>query len=93
LAELVRCRVAVIATPALPLAARRREVERVRRIGGLGLLAVEDPEPTAREAAFHETQAGLAWSEGPNVRIGLFLLSSIALLTLLRHTDLHAEKG
>ena len=24
-------------------------------------------------AAFHETLAGLAWSEGPNVRIDLFL--------------------
>jgi len=63
-----------VASPtAWPLAARAQEAERERRIGVLGLLAEGDPESTAREAAFHETQAGLAWSEGHNVRIDLFL--------------------
>ena len=71
--DLVRRRVAVIETPALPHAARAQEAERVRRIDVLGLLAEGDPDATAPEAALHETLAGLAWSEGPNVRIDLFL--------------------
>ena len=58
---------------AWPLATRAQEAERVRRIGVLDLFAEGDPEATAREAAFHETLAGLAWSEGHNVQIDLFL--------------------
>jgi hypothetical protein len=61
---------------AWPLSKRRRcraPRARVRRIGVLGLLAERDPEATEREAALHETLASLAWSEGPNVRIDLFL--------------------
>src|SRR5436190_21172132 len=52
-----------------PLAARAQQPERVRLIGVLSVFAKDDPEATAREAAFQETLADLGWTIGRNVRI------------------------
>ena len=57
------------ATAAWPLAARAQQPERVRLIGVLSVFAKDDPEATAREAAFQQTLADLGWTIGRNVRI------------------------
>jgi putative ABC transport system substrate-binding protein len=54
---------------AWPLAARAQQPERVRLIGVLSVFAKEDPEGTARDAAFQQTLADLGWTVGRNVRI------------------------
>src|SRR5262245_66009193 len=54
---------------AWPLAARAQQGERVRLIGMLSGFAKDDPEATAREAAFQPTLADLGWTIGRNVRI------------------------
>ena len=54
---------------ALPLAARAQQGERVRRIGVLITLAPDDPESTARLAAFVQGLQALGWTDGRNVRI------------------------
>jgi putative ABC transport system substrate-binding protein len=57
------------AAAAWPLGARAQQPERVRLIGVLSVFAKDDPEATAREAAFQETLADLGWTIGRNVRI------------------------
>ena len=54
---------------AWPLAARAQQGERVRRIGVLITLAADDPESTARVAAFLQGLQALGWTDGRNVRI------------------------
>jgi putative ABC transport system substrate-binding protein len=49
--------------------ARAQQPERVRRIGVLMNLAVDDPETRQRMAAFVQTLQELGWTEGHNVRI------------------------
>ena len=57
------------ATAAWPLAARAQQPERVRRIGVLSGLAVNDPESKPRTAAFIEGLQQLGWTVGRNVQI------------------------
>ena len=57
------------AAAAWPLAARAQQPERVRLIGVLSVFAKDDPEGTARDAAFQQTLADLGWTVGRNVRI------------------------
>jgi putative ABC transport system substrate-binding protein len=52
-----------------PLAARAQQPDRVRRIGVLAALAEDDPEMTARLAAFRQGLQKRGWSEGRNVSI------------------------
>jgi putative ABC transport system substrate-binding protein len=52
-----------------PLAARAQQGERMRRIGALMSLPADDPESTARTAAFLQTLQELGWTDGRNVRI------------------------
>ena len=54
---------------AWPLVARAQQPERIRRIGVLSSLAVDDPEGQARIAAFVRELQQLGWDEGRNVRI------------------------
>jgi len=54
---------------AWPLAARAQPVERMRRIGVLMNVAVDDPVGQARNAAFLQGLQQLGWSDGRNVRI------------------------
>src|SRR5262245_9429786 len=54
-----------------PLAARAQQGERMRRIGVLSTLPADDPEGTARTAAFLQTLQELGWSDGRNVRIDI----------------------
>ena len=56
---------------ALPLAARARAGDRVRRIGVLMALDENDPEVKLRLAVFTQALAGLGWTEGRNVRMDL----------------------
>jgi ABC-type uncharacterized transport system substrate-binding protein len=56
---------------AWPLAARAQQPERVRRIGVLAALAEDDPEMTARLAAFRQGLQKRGWSEGRNVSIDI----------------------
>ncbi|MFZ0262992.1 MAG: ABC transporter substrate-binding protein [Pseudolabrys sp.] len=57
------------AAAAWPLAARAQQPERVRRIGVLSGLAVNDPESKPRTAAFIEGLQQLGWTVGRNVQI------------------------
>src|SRR6516162_8970446 len=57
------------AAAAWPLAARAQQGDRVRRIGVLIPLPADDPESTARTAAFLQTLQELGWTDGRNVRI------------------------
>src|SRR5262245_8035973 len=57
------------AAVAWPFAARAQQPERMRRIGGLSGIGVDDPESQARLAAFVETLQQLGWADGHNVRI------------------------
>src|ERR1700716_4213659 len=52
-----------------PLAARAQQPERMRRIGVLMSTAADDPESSARLAAFLQGVAQLGWTDGRNVRI------------------------
>jgi hypothetical protein len=52
-----------------PLAAHAQQGERVRRVGALAVLAKDDPEAKAHEAAFQQALAGLGWTVGGNLRI------------------------
>ena len=52
-----------------PLAARAQQPERVRRIGVLWGLIADDPETSARDAAFVEQLAQFGWTVGHNVWI------------------------
>src|SRR5262245_34863473 len=54
---------------AWPPTTRAQQPERVRLIGVLSVFAEDDPEATAREAAFQQTLADLGWTIGRNVRI------------------------
>ena len=57
------------AAVAWPVAARAQQGERLRRIGALMSLPADDPESTARTAAFLQTLQELGWTDGRNVRI------------------------
>src|SRR5258705_3166144 len=57
------------AAAAWPLAARAQQGERMRRIGVLMSVAVDDPEAPARVGAFSQGLAELGWAIGRNVRI------------------------
>jgi putative tryptophan/tyrosine transport system substrate-binding protein len=59
------------AAAAWPLAARAQQRERMRRIGVLSTLPADDPEATARTAAFLQTLQELGWTDGRNVRIDI----------------------
>jgi putative tryptophan/tyrosine transport system substrate-binding protein len=52
---------------AMPLAARAQE--RMRRIGIVTGISVDDPESKARVTAFLQELQRLGWTEGRNVRI------------------------
>jgi putative ABC transport system substrate-binding protein len=52
-----------------PLAARAQQPGSVRRIGVLHLLAADDQEGKARNAAFVQGLAQFGWTDGSNVRI------------------------
>lgn len=52
-----------------PNAARAQQSDRVRRLGVLMNLAVDDPEGQARLAAFAQALKQLGWSDGANLRI------------------------
>src|SRR5262245_18845806 len=54
---------------AWPLAARAQQRERMRRVGVLFTLAVDDPEALARVTAFAQGLQQLGWTVGRNVRI------------------------
>jgi hypothetical protein len=54
-----------------PLPLRAQQAERVRRIGVLMPVTVEDPVGQARVAAFLGGLQQLGWSDGRNVRIDL----------------------
>src|SRR3954453_2558058 len=57
------------AAAAWPLAARAQQGERMRRIGVLMPLAVNDPEAQARLAEFSHELERLGWSDGRNLQI------------------------
>jgi putative ABC transport system substrate-binding protein len=57
------------AAAAWPLAARAQRPERMRRIGVLMNVAVDDPEGQARIAAFHQGLQEWGWTLGRNARI------------------------
>jgi putative ABC transport system substrate-binding protein len=57
------------AAAARPLAAGAQQPERMRRIGVLSAIPADDPESTARTAAFLQTLQELGWTDGRNVRI------------------------
>ena len=57
------------AAAAWPLAARAQQGERMRRIGVLMNVAVDDPEGQARIAAFHQGLEEWGWTLGRNARI------------------------
>jgi ABC-type uncharacterized transport system substrate-binding protein len=52
-----------------PLVARSQPVDRMRRIGVLSGLPLDDPESKARIAAFLGELQRLGWSEGRNIRL------------------------
>jgi putative ABC transport system substrate-binding protein len=54
---------------AWPLAAIAQKAGGLRRIVVLGVLSKDDPEVTARVAAFQQALAALGWTDGSNVRI------------------------
>ena len=59
------------AAAAWPLAARAQQLEGMRRIGVLSTLPADDPEGTARTAAFLQTLQELGWTDGRNVRFDI----------------------
>jgi putative ABC transport system substrate-binding protein len=56
---------------AWPLTVRAQQPDRVRRIGVLAALAEDDPEMTARLAAFRQGLQKRGWSERRNVSIDI----------------------
>jgi putative ABC transport system substrate-binding protein len=52
-----------------PIAARAQQIDRMRRIGVLVVLAEDDPDTKARLAGLRQGLERLGWSEGRNVRI------------------------
>ena len=56
------------AAAAWPLVARAQQAERVRRVGVLMPLAMDDPEAKARLAAFQQGLEQLGWTDGRNVQ-------------------------
>jgi putative ABC transport system substrate-binding protein len=54
---------------AWPLAALAQQPPRMRRVGVLSTTPPDDPESTARTAAFLQTMQELGWTDGRNVRI------------------------
>src|SRR6516165_6839783 len=52
-----------------PLAARAQQGERMRRIGMLTSLAADDPQMSARDAAFWQALQELGWTVGRNLRV------------------------
>jgi putative tryptophan/tyrosine transport system substrate-binding protein len=54
-----------------PLAVRAQQGDRVRRIGVLSSLPADEPEATARTAAFLQTLQELGWTDGRNVRVDI----------------------
>jgi putative ABC transport system substrate-binding protein len=61
-----------------PLPARAQQGDRVRRIGVLISAAPDDPETTARVAAFPEKLKQLGWSKDHNVQIDFRFASGIS---------------
>jgi putative ABC transport system substrate-binding protein len=59
------------AAAAWPLAARGQQGERMRRIGVINNLPGDDPEATARNAAFLQALQELGWTDGRDVRIDI----------------------
>src|SRR5262249_3620168 len=57
------------AAAAWPLIAPAQQIDKVRRIGVLQSLAVDDPEALGRVTAFAQGLAELGWIVGRNVRI------------------------
>jgi putative tryptophan/tyrosine transport system substrate-binding protein len=57
------------AAVAWPIAARAQQIQRMRRIGVLSIVAANDPEGQARLAAFLQGLHQLGWSEGHNLSI------------------------
>ena len=54
---------------AWPIAAKAQQADRVRRVGILNILAIDDPEAQARKAVFEQTLEQLGWSVGRNLKI------------------------
>jgi putative tryptophan/tyrosine transport system substrate-binding protein len=54
---------------AWPLAAQAQQGERMRRIGMLTSLAADDPQMSARDAAFWQALQELGWTVGRNLRV------------------------
>jgi putative ABC transport system substrate-binding protein len=57
------------AAAAWPLAARAQQGQRIQRIGVIMPFVADDPESSARNAAFLQTLQQLGWTDGSNVRI------------------------
>jgi putative tryptophan/tyrosine transport system substrate-binding protein len=57
------------AAAAWPMAVRAQQVDRMRRIGFIQVVAENDPEAQARITAFQQGLAALDWIEGRNIRI------------------------
>ena len=57
------------AAAAWPRPVRAQQGERMRRIGALMSLPADDPESTARTAAFLQALQELGWTDGRNIRI------------------------
>jgi len=57
------------AAAAWPISARAQQAEQMRRIGVLMNVAADDPESTARLAAFAQGLQVLGWTVGRNVRL------------------------
>ena len=49
-----------------PLVSRAQQLDEVRRIGVLQVLAENDPESVARHAAFEQTLQALGWTKNRN---------------------------
>jgi putative tryptophan/tyrosine transport system substrate-binding protein len=56
---------------AWPVVARAQQGDRVRRIGVLSSIPADEPEATARTAAFLQTLQELGWTDGRNVRVDI----------------------
>jgi putative tryptophan/tyrosine transport system substrate-binding protein len=61
------------AAAAWPLAARAQQGERVRRVGGLYILAADDREAQARNLLFEQSLHQLGWTIGRNLHIDIRL--------------------
>ena len=69
---------------AWPVAARAQPAERVRRVGVLMPLAMDDPEAKARFAAFQQGLEQLGWTDGRNVQIDTRWAGGSGILLPLR---------